>query len=124
MDAPDSLRSGGRALWSAITEDHDLVATHTQQDVELDKLYVDVAVYNSRVMGPAHTRNVMELARQRGIKVIERHIKPEELKQVSEVFLTGTAAEVTPVGQIGEQAFAVGPVTKQLMEDYGKAVRA
>src|SRR5690348_6107607 len=41
---------------------HDLVATHTQQDVELDKLYVDVAVYNSRVMGPAHTRNVMELA--------------------------------------------------------------
>ena len=41
---------------------HDLISTHTQQDVELDKLYVDVAVYNARIMGPAHTRNVTELA--------------------------------------------------------------
>jgi pyruvate dehydrogenase (quinone)/pyruvate oxidase len=41
---------------------HDLLHTHTQQDVELDKLFVDVAVYNSRIMGPAHTRNVAELA--------------------------------------------------------------
>lgn len=41
---------------------HDLVETHTQQDVELDKLYMDVAVYNARVMGPAHVENVAELA--------------------------------------------------------------
>lgn len=41
---------------------HDLINTHTQQDVELDKLYEDVAVYNCRVMGPAHMRNVMDLA--------------------------------------------------------------
>src|ERR671935_497020 len=41
---------------------HDLVHTHTQQDVELDKLFMDVAVYNSRVMGPAHVENVTELA--------------------------------------------------------------
>jgi pyruvate dehydrogenase (quinone) len=41
---------------------HDLVNTHTQQDVELDKLFMDVCVYNSRVMGPAHVRNVTELA--------------------------------------------------------------
>jgi pyruvate dehydrogenase (quinone) len=41
---------------------HDLVHTDTQQDVELDKLYMDVAVYNSRIMGPAHVRNVTELA--------------------------------------------------------------
>ncbi|WP_372423515.1 thiamine pyrophosphate-dependent enzyme [Salinarimonas chemoclinalis] len=41
---------------------HDLIGTHTQQDVELDKLFQDVAVYNARVMGPAHTRNVVELA--------------------------------------------------------------
>src|ERR1043166_2427972 len=39
---------------------HDLIHTRTQQDVELDKLFVDVAVYNARVMGPAHTRNVTE----------------------------------------------------------------
>ena len=41
---------------------HDLLNTHTQQDVELDKLYMDVAVYNCRVMGAAHVENVMELA--------------------------------------------------------------
>jgi pyruvate dehydrogenase (quinone) len=41
---------------------HDLVATHTQQDVELDKLFMDACVYNSRIMGPAHVENVMELA--------------------------------------------------------------
>src|SRR3954454_12811497 len=41
---------------------HDLLHTYTQQDVELDKLFMDVCVYNSRVMGPAHTQNVVELA--------------------------------------------------------------
>jgi pyruvate dehydrogenase (quinone)/pyruvate oxidase len=41
---------------------HDLLQTHTQQDVELDKLFMDVAVYNSRIMGAAHAENVMELA--------------------------------------------------------------
>ena len=41
---------------------HDLLHTHTQQDVELDKLFMDVTVYNNRIMGPAHTRNVVELA--------------------------------------------------------------
>jgi pyruvate dehydrogenase (quinone)/pyruvate oxidase len=41
---------------------HDLIETHTQQDVELDKLFMDVAVYNARVMGPAHVQNVAELA--------------------------------------------------------------
>ena len=41
---------------------HDLLDTHTQQDVELDKLFMDVAVYNARIMGPAHTQNVVELA--------------------------------------------------------------
>ncbi len=67
-------------------------------------------------------RTVMDLARKRGIEVIERHIKPEELKNAQEVFLTGTAAEVTPIGQIGEQKFTVGNITKQLMEDYSAKV--
>lgn len=67
-------------------------------------------------------RTVMDLARARGIEVIERHIKPEELKNAQEVFLTGTAAEVTPIGQIGEQKFTVGNITKQLMDDYSKKV--
>ncbi len=67
-------------------------------------------------------RTVMDLARTRGIEVIERHIYPDEIKNVQEVFLTGTAAEVTPVGQIGEQKFSVGNITKQLMADYSAKV--
>ncbi len=67
-------------------------------------------------------RTVIDLARERGIEVIERHIYPDELKNVQEVFLTGTAAEVTPVGQIGEQKFQVGNITKQLMADYSAKV--
>jgi pyruvate dehydrogenase (quinone) len=41
---------------------HDLISTHTQQDVELDKLFMDVAVYNARIMGPTHVENVADLA--------------------------------------------------------------
>src|SRR6201987_426396 len=41
---------------------HDLINTHTQQDVELDKLFMDVALYNERIMGPAHVENVADLA--------------------------------------------------------------
>jgi branched-chain amino acid aminotransferase len=68
-------------------------------------------------------RTVMDLAGARGIKVVERHIKPEELAQAQEVFLCGTAAEITPIGMIESRKFTVGPVTKQLMEDYGALVR-
>jgi branched-chain amino acid aminotransferase len=67
-------------------------------------------------------RTVMDLARAGGIEVIERHIRPEELANTQEVFLTGTAAEITPVGQIGEQKFTVGNITRKLMEDYSKKV--
>ncbi len=69
-------------------------------------------------------QTVIALAKQRQIKVIERHIKPEELAQVQEVFLTGTAAEITPVGEIEGQMFTVGPVTRQLMDDYVAATHA
>jgi pyruvate dehydrogenase (quinone) len=41
---------------------HDLISTHTQQDVELDKLFIDVSVYNARIMGPAHVESVADLA--------------------------------------------------------------
>ena len=69
-------------------------------------------------------QTVMELAKRRQIKVVERAIMPTELAKTDEVFLVGTAAEVTPVGQVGEYNFKVGPVTRQLREDYLKEVRA
>lgn len=69
-------------------------------------------------------QTVVELAKKRGIKVHERAIMPEELAQTQEIFLTGTAAEVTPVSEIEGHKFTVGPVTRMLMEDYDKLVRA
>jgi branched-chain amino acid aminotransferase len=48
---------------------------------------------------------------------------PDELSKADEVFVTGTAAEVTPVGQIADMKFTVGPVTKTLLEDYDRLVR-
>lgn len=70
------------------------------------------------------TRNtVIDLAKARGITVVERHIKPEELAHTQEVFLCGTAAEVTPIGVIDNFKFTVGVVTKQLMQDYSDLVK-
>jgi len=67
-------------------------------------------------------RTVIELAKKRGIKVVERYIKPEELANASQAFLCGTAAEVSPVGLIGDHKFTVGEMTKQLMQDYSDLV--
>jgi branched-chain amino acid aminotransferase len=69
-------------------------------------------------------RSVMALARARGIPVIERHIKPEEMSGFTECFLTGTAAEVTPVQQIADFRFKPGKITETLMTDYMADVRA
>ncbi|MGF1639538.1 MAG: branched-chain amino acid aminotransferase [Rhodospirillales bacterium] len=66
-------------------------------------------------------RTVIALAKARGIEVVERAILPEELAKASEVFLTGTAAEVTPVGTIDHHRFTPGDVTRTLMQDYEKA---
>jgi branched-chain amino acid aminotransferase len=63
-------------------------------------------------------RTVIALAKARQIEVVERAIMPEELGQASEVFLTGTAVEVTPVSEIGDHKFTPGQLTKTLMEDY------
>jgi branched-chain amino acid aminotransferase len=67
-------------------------------------------------------KTVIELARKRGIEVIERAIKPEELGKTSEVFLTGTAVEVTPVREIGDYRFEVGAITRQLVADFDSLV--
>ena len=67
-------------------------------------------------------RTVIELARARGIQVIERAILPDAFADTTEVFLTGTAAEVTPVGEIDDYRFTPGEVTAQMIEDYEKEV--
>lgn len=66
---------------------------------------------------------VIELAKKAGIEVIERHIKPEEMAGATEAFLTGTAAELTPIGSIDKYNFTIGNITKRLLEGYNKLVR-
>jgi len=67
-------------------------------------------------------QTVIDLARARGTEVFERAIQPEEMEGFEQCFLTGTAAEVTPVSEIGPHKFTVGEMTKTLMDDYTAAV--
>ena len=68
-------------------------------------------------------QSVIKLAKSRGFEVIERHIRPEELSEFTECFVTGSAAEVTPVSQIGEYSFTPGNISLSLADDYSKMVR-
>lgn len=65
-------------------------------------------------------QEVIKIAKNLGIKVVERHMKLEELQKASEVFVTGTAAEVTPVSQIGELVFKPSEISKKMIEEYNK----
>jgi branched-chain amino acid aminotransferase len=69
-------------------------------------------------------QTVIGMLKERQVPVVERHILPEELESFQQCWLTGTAAEVTPVGKIGDHAFEVGTLTRQIAEDYEKLVRA
>mgnify|MGYP000521867616 CR=1 FL=1 len=69
-------------------------------------------------------QTVIAMLKEKGITVHERHIMPEELGSFEQCWLTGTAAEVTPVGQIGDYTFEVGALTREIAEDYEKLVRA
>ena len=68
-------------------------------------------------------REVIKIAKSKGIKVIERKISPEEMSKFVGCFLTGTAAEVTPVSQISEYKFKVCDLIKDLNESYQSLVR-
>ena len=65
---------------------------------------------------------VIEIAKNEGMKVIERDIYPDEIKNAEEIFLTGSAVEVTPVGKIDNQTFKVGDITAKISSLYMKEV--
>jgi len=65
-------------------------------------------------------QEVIKIANEKGIKLTERHIKLEELKSVDEVFVTGTAAEITPVSEIGEYKFKPDTICKLMIKEYNK----
>ena len=68
-------------------------------------------------------RSIIEIAKRKGIKVVERKIAPEEIKNFVGCFLTGTAAEVTPVSQINEFQFKLCDVIKDLSKSYQELVK-
>jgi len=68
-------------------------------------------------------QTVIGMLNDKQIKVHERHIMPDELESFEQCWLTGTAAEVTPVGQIGDYNFEVGSLTRSIAQDYEKLVR-
>ncbi|MBC7905951.1 MAG: branched-chain amino acid aminotransferase [Rhodospirillaceae bacterium] len=69
-------------------------------------------------------QTVIAIAKKRGLKVVERAIFPEELTKATECFLSGTAAEVTPVREIGPYTFLPGEISKMLINDYDALVRS
>jgi branched-chain amino acid aminotransferase len=68
-------------------------------------------------------RTTIDLARARGYQIVERAIMPEEIKDAEEVFITGTAVEVTPISKIDDMTFKVQDITRNLMMDYDSLVR-
>jgi branched-chain amino acid aminotransferase len=68
-------------------------------------------------------RTVMELARRRGIEVVERAIFPNELALFSEAFLTGSAAEITPIREIAGLAYKPDAICEQLIHDFSELTR-
>ena len=69
-------------------------------------------------------QTVIGMLKEKGLIVHERHIMPEELEGFEQCWLTGAAAEVIPVGQIGDYTFEVGALTREISEDYEKLVRS
>jgi len=69
-------------------------------------------------------QTVIGMLKDKGIEVVERHISAHELTGFEQCWLTGTAAEVTPVGQIGDYTFEVGALAREISDEYEKLVRA
>ena len=69
-------------------------------------------------------QTVIKLLSDLNVNIHERHIKPEELAGFEQCWLTGTAAEVTPVGRIGDYSFEVGPLTRSIAKKYELLVRS
>ncbi len=68
-------------------------------------------------------QTVMALAKEQGLEIIERRIMPEELSSFNECFIVGSAAEVTPVAEIGPYSFKPGNISRTMMDAYTNAVR-
>ena len=69
-------------------------------------------------------QTVIEIAKENNLKVHEKHLETDFISSCDEVFLTGTAVEITPVSQIDDKKFYVGEITKLLIEAFSRKVRS
>lgn len=103
----------------ALMMDHEgYVAESTGANFFAVKDGVLITPIADRFLNGITRQTVIALAKEAGITVDERRIKPEELDSFEEIFLTGTAAEITPVGKIDEMTYNVGPITQKLHSLY------
>lgn len=103
----------------ALMLDHaGMVAEATAANIFMVKNGVLLTPSPGSILQGITRKTVLDLAAARGIPAQERVIAPSELADMDEVFLTGTAVEITPVGQIEEKRYGVGPVTRALMDDF------
>lgn len=109
----------------ALMLDHEgYVAESTGANLFAIKDGVLITPIADRFLNGITRQTAMQLARDIGVSVEERRIKPEELASFDEIFLTGTAAELTAVGRIDDQTYSVGPITKQLQSAYEDLVHS
>jgi len=99
--------------------DHEgYVAESTGANIFLIKDGVIHTPIADRFLNGLTRQTVIALAQDMGLEVIERRIKPEEVSDFEEIFLTGSAAEITPVGKIDDLIFTPGPITAKLHDAY------
>lgn len=109
----------------ALMLDHEgNVAEATSANIFMIKDKVVITPIADRFLNGITRQTVLQLAKDKGYETMEKRIRPEELMQADEIFLTGTAAEITPVGKINEHKFEVGAVIKDLRSAYSDLVHS
>ena len=88
--------------------------------VKNNKLYTPIA---DCFLNGITRQTVIKLAKKNNIKVVEKRILPKELLSADEIFLTGTAVEITPISQIDSKKFKVGEITQKLMSLFSNLVK-
>jgi len=98
----DAKLDGAPVLAVTGMQFHDLVSTHTQQDVELDKLFADVCVYNARIMGPAHVQNVASLACRTALarRGVAHVMMPVDQQSLAACGPSATSRATSPGGRV------------------------
>jgi len=116
------LVGGGEGTRAAVLVLAVVLPVTTLSDTFLSATRGHATMLPTVVLDGITRRTVIDLAKRRGVEVVERAIWPEELESFEQFFLTGSAAEVTFVGSAGPWNFEVGDLSRQLAKDYDDVV--